>query len=160
MKQLGKFPEKHSDMILTAILIGLLTLLSTSISNNLFGIIHMTLFEYLLINIGIIVGIVISIWICITGFKIFMESYNILMDKSIDPKTEEIITDIAHNYKEIQKLDAISSTPVGYKYIVVLTICVDGNMSTFDSHKLADSLEKDIKKLDNVSNAIIHVNPV
>lgn len=43
------------------ILIGLLTLLSTSISNNLFGIIHMTLFEYLLINIGIIVGIVISI---------------------------------------------------------------------------------------------------
>ena len=27
MKQLGKFPEKHSDMILTAILIGLLMVL-------------------------------------------------------------------------------------------------------------------------------------
>ena len=107
-----------------------------------------------------IVGITISIWICITGFKIFMESYNILMDKSIDPKTEEIITDIAHNYKEIQKLDAISSTPVGYKYIVVLTICVDGNMSTFDSHKLADKFEKDVNELDNVYKAIVHVNPI
>lgn len=107
-----------------------------------------------------IVGIVISIWICSTGFKIFMESYNILMDKSIDPKTEEIITDIAHNYKEIQKLDAISSTPVGYKYIVVLTICVDGNMSTFDSHKLADKFEKDVNELDDVYKAIVHVNPI
>ena len=107
-----------------------------------------------------IVGITISIWICITGFKILMESYNILMDKSIDPKTEEIITDIAHNYKEIQKLDAISSTPVGYKYIVVLTICVDGNMSTFDSHKLADRFEKDVNELDNVYKAIVHVNPI
>lgn len=107
-----------------------------------------------------IVGITISIWICITGFKIFMVSYNILMDKSIDPKTEEIITDIAHNYKEIQKLDAISSTPVGYKYIVVLTICVDGNMPTFDSHKLADKFEKDVNELDNVYKAIVHVNPI
>ena len=107
-----------------------------------------------------VVGIIISIWICITGFKIFMESYNILMDKSIDPKTEEIIIDIAHNYKEIQKLDTISSTPVGYKYIVVLTICVDGNMSTFDSHKLADRFEKDVNELDDVYKAIVHVNPV
>ena len=107
-----------------------------------------------------IVGIIISVWICFTGVKIFMESYNILMDKSIDPKTEEIITDIAHNYKEIQKLDAISSTPVGYKYIVVLTICVDGNMPTFDSHKLADKFEKDVNELDNVYKAIVHVNPI
>ena len=89
-----------------------------------------------------------------------MESYNILMDKAIDPKTEEKITDIAHNYKDIKKLDAISSTPVGYKYIVVLTICVDGNMPTFDSHKLADKFEKDVNELDNVYKAIVHVNPI
>ena len=33
-------------------------------------------------------------------------------------------------------------------------------MYKFDSHKLADNLEKDIKTLDKVSDAIIHVNPV
>lgn len=33
-------------------------------------------------------------------------------------------------------------------------------MSTFDSHNLADSLEQDIKGLDNVADAIIHVNPI
>lgn len=107
-----------------------------------------------------IVGIGISIWICYTGIKILIESYNVLMDTSIDSTTEKMILDIAHSYKDIKNLDEISSTPVGYQYIIVLTIYVDGNLSTFDSHKLADSLEQDITKLDKIYKTIIHVNPI
>lgn len=107
-----------------------------------------------------IVGIGISIWICYTGIKILIESYNVLMDTSIDSTTEKMILDIAHSYKDIKNLDEISSTPVGYQYIIVLTIYVDGNLSTFDSHKLADSLEQDITKLDKVYKTIVHVNPI
>lgn len=107
-----------------------------------------------------LVGIGISIWICYTGISIFIESYNILMDISIDAETEKLILELAHSYKDIQKIDDISSSPVGYQYIVVLTIYVDGNISTFESHHLADSLEKDIAKLEKVHSAIIHVNPM
>lgn len=107
-----------------------------------------------------IVGIGISIWICYTGVKIFVESYNVLMDISVDATTEKMILDLAHSYKEIKKLDDISSAPVGYQYIIVLTIYVDGNMTTFDSHSLADSLEQDITNLDKVYKTIIHVNPI
>ena len=82
------------------------------------------------------------------------------MDISVDETTHDTILNLVRNYKEIKNVESQYSTPSGYKYIIILTISVDGNMSTFDSHKLADSLEKDIKKLDNVSNAIIHVNPV
>ena len=89
-----------------------------------------------------------------------MESYNVLMDISVDANTEKMILDLAHSYKEIKKLDDISSTPVGYQYIIVLTIYVDGNMTTFDSHSLADSLEQDITGLDKVYKTIIHVNPM
>ena len=107
-----------------------------------------------------LVGIGIAIWICYCGIKIFIESYNVLMDISVDETTQDTILNLVRNYKEIKNVESLYSTPSGYKYIIILTISVDGNMSTFDSHKLADSLEKDIKKLDNVSNAIIHVNPV
>lgn len=107
-----------------------------------------------------IVGIGIAVWILYTGIKIFIESYNILMDISIDETTKDIILDLAHNYKEIKKVDNLYSTPSGYKYIVVLTIFVDGNISTFDSHKIADSLEKDINFLDKIAKCIIHVNPI
>ena len=107
-----------------------------------------------------IVGTGISIWIAITGFKIFIESYNVLMDESIDEETKDLILRYVKNYKEIQKIEHISSAPVGYQYVVVLTICVDGNMSTFESHKLADNLEKDITSLEKVYNTIVHVNPI
>ena len=107
-----------------------------------------------------VVGIGISIWIAITGIKIFIESYNILMDESIDEETKNLILKYVENYKEIKKIDYFSSTPVGYQYVIVLTIYVDGNMSTFKSHELADQLEKDINSLDKVYNTIIHVNPM
>ena len=107
-----------------------------------------------------LVGIFISAWICITGVKIFIESYNILIDTSIDVTTQEVILNLTTKYEEIKKVDNISSSPVGYKYIVFVTICVDGNMTTFNSHKLADKLEKDICELDKVYRAIVHVNPI
>lgn len=106
-----------------------------------------------------VVGIGISIWICYTGIKIFIESYNILMDASIDDKTKDIILDLAHSYKEIKNVDKFSSAPVGYQYFVTLTICVDGNMSTKDSHTLADNLEKNISSIDKIYGAIVHVEP-
>ena len=33
-------------------------------------------------------------------------------------------------------------------------------MSTFESHAIADKLEKEINQLDSVYLAIIHVNPI
>ena len=106
-----------------------------------------------------IVGIGISAWICKTGIEIFMESYNILMDVSIDENTKDIILDLVHGYKEVKAINGISSTPVGYQYIIFLTIAVDGNMTTFDSHTLADNLERNISELENVYKAIVHVEP-
>lgn len=106
-----------------------------------------------------VVGIGISIWICYTGINIFMESYNVLMDISIDDKTKDLILKIAHNYNEIQDVKNIISTPVGDKYLVFITIGLDGNMSTFDSHSLADELEKSVTKLNNVYKTVVHVEP-
>ena len=106
-----------------------------------------------------IVGIGISAWICKTGIEIFIESYNVLMDISIDEKTKDIILDLVHAYKEVKSINEISSTPVGYQYIIFLTISVDGNMTTFDSHKLADDLEKNIIGIDKVYKALVHVEP-
>ena len=106
-----------------------------------------------------VVGICISAWICKTGIEIFMESYNILMDKSIDEDTKDIILDLVHAYKEIKAINDISSAPVGYQYIIFLTIAVDGDMTTIENHKLADSLEKNISEIDKVYKAIVHVEP-
>ena len=107
-----------------------------------------------------LVGIGISIWIFYTGINIFIESYNVLMDISIDTDTEKNILDIANTYKEILKIKEISSVPVGQEYVVFLTICVEGSTSTYDSHLLADNLEKEISHINKIYKAIVHVEPL
>ena len=107
-----------------------------------------------------IVGIGISIWILITGIGIFLESYNVLMDVSLDEKTKETIMNLVKEHKDIKNCYNLYTAPVGYKYLVVFTIAVDGDMSTYDSHKLANHLEKDVEKLEKVDKAVVHVHPV
>ena len=82
------------------------------------------------------------------------------MDISIDEKTKDIILDIIHSYKEIKKIDNISSSPVGAQHIIFITVCLDGNLSTFESHSLANSIEETVNKLDTVYKTIVHVEPI
>ena len=126
----------------------------------------MNLVSCLLTLIGIyifdgIVGVIIAIWVFITSFKIFIESYNILMDKSMDQDTKDEVYKIIDKHKDIKKVIHFNSTPVGYKYQISLTIYVDCNMSTFDSHEIANKLEKEIiNKVESIYLAVIHVNPI
>lgn len=108
-----------------------------------------------------VVGVGISIWMIITAVKIFFESYDVLMDKSISKETKEKVYQIINTHKEIKDVIHFNSTPIGYKYQISFTIYVDGNLTTFESHKIADDLEKEIcKKMDEIYLTVIHVNPI
>ena len=108
-----------------------------------------------------VVGIGISVWIFYTGMKIFIESYNVLMDKSINPETKEEIYSIIVKFNGVKEIIAMHTIPTGYKYILVLTIGVDGKMETFKSHSIADKLQKEIEdKFDVIDRVIVHVEPL
>ena len=99
-----------------------------------------------------IVGILISLWIFYTAVKLFIESYDILMDKAMSEETKEKVLQIINKHEEVIKIQHFNATPVGYRYQISFTIYVDGNMSTFDSHAIANSLEREIEKGDVIEN--------
>ncbi len=108
-----------------------------------------------------IVGILISLWIFLSATQIFIKSYDVLMDKSLDNETIKKVQEIIKKHEEIKKVIHFNSTPVGYQYQISFTIYVDGNLSTFDSHEIADTLEKEIKKeIPEIFLTVIHVNPM
>lgn len=108
-----------------------------------------------------IVGIIIGLWILITGIKIYKESYDVLMDKAISNETKQEVYKIIKQHKEIKRIQHFNSTPIGYMYQISVTIYVDGNLTTFESHEIADNLEKEItKSIDEIYLAVIHVNPI
>lgn len=81
------------------------------------------------------------------------------MDISIDAETKDMILDLIKCYDQVKNISNFSSSPVGYQYFISFTIYVDGNMTTFESHKLADDIEKQISKLDKVYRTVVHVEP-
>lgn len=108
-----------------------------------------------------IVGVIIGFWILITGLKIYKESYDVLMDKAISNEAKKKVYEIIKQHKEVKKIQHFNSTPIGYLYQISFTIYVDGQMSTFESHEIADRLEKEItKSIDEIFLTVIHVNPI
>ena len=126
----------------------------------------MTLISSILLSknirfVDIIFGSAISIWITYQAIMLYIESYDVLMDKSISKETKNNVYDIINKYSEIKKVNHFNSTPVGYRYQITLTIYVDCNLSTFKSHEIANNLEKEIvNSIDEIYLAIIHVNPI
>ena len=108
-----------------------------------------------------VVGIIISLWIFYSAVKIFIESYDVLMDKAISIETKNEVYKVIKKHKEIKRINHFNATPVGYQYQISFTIFVDGNMSTYDSHKIANDLEKEIdSKFPEIYLTVIHVNPI
>lgn len=107
-----------------------------------------------------VVGSIVSLWILKAGIILFKTSYDTLMDKSMNDDLKNKILDIVKKYPDIKQVNHLNSTPVGYQFQVSLTIFVDGTMTTYKSHEIANSLEKEITKLDEIYLTIIHVNPI
>ena len=127
---------------------------------TLFTLIASLLSKYGIFWFDGIVGIGISLWIFYVGIKIFKESYDVLMDTAIDEASKKNIIKIIKSYKEIKRVGTIYSIPIGYKYIVVVTILVDGKMKTISSHNIADDIENEIlKENERIEKVIIHVEP-
>ena len=108
-----------------------------------------------------IIGIVISLWIIFSSINIYKESYDVLMDKCISNDTKQKVLEIINKYKEVKKVNHFNSTPIGYKYQISFTIFVDGNLTTYKSHAIADKLEKEItNSFADIYLTVIHVNPI
>lgn len=108
-----------------------------------------------------IVGLGISLWIVYTAIKIYKDSYDVLMDKTISSETKDKVLAIIEEHDEVLKIQHFNATPVGYRYMVNFSIFVDGNLSTFESHAIADHLEEEIdEKVPEIYLTVIHVNPM
>ncbi len=140
----SNYEDHRNDCLITS-----LTLISI-ISGRFFNIFW----------IDSIVGFAISAWIFVSGLKIFIESYNVLMDLSIDPKTKSDIIALVNRHENVLKCTNFYAIPIGYNYVLIFSIEVDGDMTTYDSHKLAEHLEKEVQQIDKIEKVIIHVDPV
>ncbi len=82
------------------------------------------------------------------------------MDKAIDDDTKDKVLEVVKKYSEVKKITHFNATSVGYKYQISFTIFVDGNMSTYESHDIANKIERELEKIEEIYLTVIHVNPI
>lgn len=107
-----------------------------------------------------IIAICIATRIFYVAIDFFVQSYTVLIDRSMDDVEIKEIESIIKTYKNIDHIDKITSKSTGKSFIVIVKVSVDGNMSVNESHQIAGKLKSDIMKLKNVYDVVIHINPV
>lgn len=105
------------------------------------------------------VGICISIWIFYTGIKIFMSSFNVLMDTNINQSFKESTCKLVESIEGVDHVDSINAKPVGAGFIMIIKVSVDGEMSVNESHKIASEIKARVKDIKDVRDAVVHINP-
>lgn len=117
------------------------------------------IFSYFGISvIDSILAILIAIWIGITGVRIFLSSFEILMDKSISKCEELDIKNEILSNEEILSVEKIVSKPIGDKYILIGILCINNyNDIDFVDEVISRVKKQIIYKFSNVSNVFIEV---
>lgn len=108
-----------------------------------------------------IMGILISAWICYVAIKLMIESVKVLMDHNMENLKLDELEKLVLKNKSVLHIDDIAAKPVGIKYMIVLKISMDGNMTLNEAHKEAGKIKRQIlqNNKDEVAEVIVHVNP-
>ena len=106
-----------------------------------------------------IVAIIIAIRIFIVSIGIFLDSYDVLMDKSISEEKMQQIVEFVKSFEAIDHIDKITSKTVGKQFLIIVKVSVDGEMTVNESHMIAGKLKAKILELDEIYDVIVHINP-
>ncbi|PKM94254.1 MAG: cation transporter [Firmicutes bacterium HGW-Firmicutes-1] len=106
-----------------------------------------------------IAGILISFWIAYTGVRIFTDAYSVLMDTNINPTLMTKMANILNQITGVEHIDAIISKPIGLKFLLIVKVSIDANLTVFEGHEISDKIKFELMALDDVDDVVVHVNP-
>ena len=106
-----------------------------------------------------LVGMLIAVWIAVTGFKIFGSAYSVLMDTNIDMTIKDSIWKIVERVEGVDHVDSILAKPIGVGFIFIVKVSVNGSISVDAGHKVAALIKERLKKEKNVGDVVVHINP-
>ncbi len=106
-----------------------------------------------------VIAFFIAIRICKVALGIFLDSYNVLMDRSISNEKMQQIAEQIKEFQKIDHIDKITSKTVGKQFIIIVKVSVDGNMTVRESHCIAGKIKAKLLKLEDIYDVIVHINP-
>ena len=103
----------------------------------------------------------VCIFIIKAGIEILLDSINQFLECSISDEEKQNIMKILNNVKEFENPHNLKTRRIGNDVSIEVHVNVRPQMSVLDSHSLADSAEKEIRKeFGSKTNISIHIEPL
>lgn len=110
--------------------------------------------------IDVITALLVSIYIMVIAFRIFMQTNRDLMDGVDDEEIYRKIVDQVNCVEGASNPHRIRVRKMAHLYLIALDIEVDGKIALDEAHELSAMVEKNIKQnIQNVYDVLVHVEP-
>lgn len=110
-----------------------------------------------------IAAIIVSLLIAKVAVSIYLSSINKLIDKAADYETVKKMSEIVCSIPGVVRIDSLKTRLSTYKIYVDLEIAVDGGITLYKAHEIAqdvhDILENRYTEF-NIKHINVHVNPL
>ena len=107
-----------------------------------------------------IASLVICLFILKAAYDIFRDAMGKMVDRAADAETEKSLTDCVLSEKEVRGIDKLRTREFGSRIYVDLEIRLDGSMTLYDAHAIAERVHDRIEReFPSVKHIMVHVNP-
>ncbi|MCL2621812.1 MAG: cation diffusion facilitator family transporter [Firmicutes bacterium] len=105
--------------------------------------------------------IIVALFIIKVAIDIAIPAVNQLIDKSADEETVNKIKEITKHVEGVLDIDLVRTRIFGNAIYVDIDIVVDGNLTTTQSHNIAQVVHDTLESKDDlrIKHCIVHVNP-
>ena len=110
--------------------------------------------------LDVLFGLGISIWIIVSGLRIFLHANTELMDSVEDREVYRQVFAATEKVPGVQNPHRVRIRRLNALYVVDLDVEVDGNLTVEQAHALACQLEKEIcASVGNIYDIMVHIEP-
>jgi cation diffusion facilitator family transporter len=110
--------------------------------------------------IDVLAGLLVSLWIIISGVRVFMTTNTELMDSVEDKKVYQHVFDAVDAVCGVSNPHRVRIRGLNSLYVIDLDVEVDGSLTVSEAHNLACTLEIEIRtRISRVFDIMVHVEP-
>ena len=106
-----------------------------------------------------VVGLAVAIFILHSAWKIGRGSYDMLMDRELPEEERERIIAVIKEHPEVLGIHDLRTRASGQNRFIQLHLELDGGMTLYRAHAIADTVEAELEALFPGTDVIIHQDP-
>lgn len=110
-------------------------------------------------GIDALFGIGIALYIVYTAWQIARTSFDMLMDRELPDADRERVRQIALAHPQVISMHDLRSRAAGPNVFIQLHLEMDGRLSLFEAHAVADAVEREVMRVFPGAEVIIHQDP-